>query len=363
MDTENRAFGSHGRIFSDPDQFQSATLGGDSMYTVLGRGAFRAEVTSIEVGRLLVQRGHEELPRVSATSIPINRIRLIGWPIDGQLPVVRGAHIQQGEFICLGPGMQSHHRITGTNDFAVLSLDPADLARAAKDLTGRELAVPAGKVFRPPGHLGTWLLSVIDAAARASLMTPGIFASPPAAAALEQALLQPLVGCLLDGVVRDEGVPRGHRTAIVKRFEAAVEANLDGPLLITDLCRLIGVTARSLNNLCQEQLGMSAQQFLSRRRLYLTRRALLRSEHPAATVTQVAMSYGIWELGRFAVAYKSFFGESPSATLRRAPALSQPEVHPAQQSWHPSTSVSCSSSQPCPRGAAGSVSPRRTCVV
>jgi AraC-like DNA-binding protein len=332
MDIENCVSGSPSRSFSDPEQFQSATLGGDSMYTVLGRGAFRAELTSIGVGRLLLQRGHEELPRVSATSIPANRIGLIGWPSDGQLPVVRGAQIQRGEFICLGPGMQSHHRITGTNDFAVLSLDPANLVPAAMDLTGRELAVPAGKVLRPPGHLGTWLLSVIDAATRASLTTPGIFASPAAAEALEQALLQPMIGCLLDGDVRDKGVPRGHRTAVVRRFEAAVEANLDGPLLITDLCRTVNVTARSLNILCQEQLGMSAQQFLSRRRLYLTRRALLRSERAATTVTEIAMSYGIWELGRFAVAYKSLFGESPSATLRRQPELSQPEAHFTRQS-------------------------------
>ena len=204
-------------------------------------------------------------------------------------------------------------------------MDARDLARAAMDLTGREFAVTAGKVIRPPDHLGTWLLSVVDAATRAVRTTPDIFTSPPAADALTHALLRPMIRCLMDGQTRNEGVPRGHRAAIAMRFAAAVEASLDRPLLILDLCRMVGITARTLNALCQEQIGMSAQRFLALRRLHLTRRALLRSDRLSTTVTQIATSYGIWELGRFAVAYKSLFGESPSVTLRRLPELLQIE--------------------------------------
>ncbi len=319
------------RTFVDPDQFQAAVRGGDNMYHLLGRGVFRAELTTIEVGRLLLQRGRETLPRVTSTSMPPNRVGMVGWLGEGPLPVVRGAQMRRGEFMSLGLGMQSHHRTCGPNDFALLTVDAADLVRAAKDLIGRELAVPAGKVIRPPDHLGTWMLSVIEAATRASVTTPGIFTSPEAADALEHALLRPMITCLLDGVERTEGIPRGHRAATAKRFEAVVEANLECPLLISDLCRMLDITARSLNTVCQEQLGMSAQRFLALRRLHLTRRSLLRSDGLATTVTEIAMSHGIWELGRFSVAYKSLFGESPSATLRRSPVTPRPEAGSARQ--------------------------------
>ena len=315
----NSESGFRGRSFVDPDQFQSAILGGNNMYNLLGRGTFRAELMDIQLDQLFLQRGREALPRLTSSSMPTNRVGIVGWFNDGQLPVVRGAQMQQGEFMCLGLGMQSHHRTFGPNDFTALTLDASDLSRAATDLTGRDLAVTAGKVIRPPDHLGTWLLSVIDAATRAGQATPGIFASQAAADALQQALLQPLIRCLMDGEARDEGVPRGHRAVIAKKFAAAVEASLDGPLLIPDLCRMVGTTARTLNTLCREQFGVSAQRFLALRRLHLTRRSLLRSDHLFVTVTEIATSYGIWELGRFAVAYKSLFGESPSSTLRRPP--------------------------------------------
>jgi AraC-like DNA-binding protein len=272
--------------FVDPDHFQSAIRGGDSMYNLLGRGVFHAELTTIEVGQLLLQRGCETLPRLTSSSIPPNRVGILGWFGDGPFPVVRGTQMRLSEFMCLGLGMQSHHRTFGRNDFAALTLDAANLTRAAMDLTGREVAVAAGKVIRPPDNLGAWLLSVIDAATRASLTTPGIFTSPQAADALEQALLRPMIRCLLDGEIRSEGVPRGHRANTAKRFAAAVENSLDGPLLIPDLCRMTGVPARSLNTLCQEQFGVSAQRFLALRRLHLTRRALLRSDGSTATAGQ-----------------------------------------------------------------------------
>ena len=66
-------------------------------------------------------------------------------------------------------------------------------------------------------------------------------------------------------------------------------------------------------------LGISPKRYLWLRRMHLARRALWRANTERTTVTEIASDYGFWELGRFSVAYRLLFGESPSTALRRPP--------------------------------------------
>lgn len=60
---------------------------------------------------------------------------------------------------------------------------------------------------------------------------------------------------------------------------------------------------------------MGPKHYLLLRRMQMVRRALRATTPAGTTVTDVAMRYGFWELGRFAAAYRAFFGELPSVTL------------------------------------------------
>jgi len=309
--------GSSTRSFADPDHYHSEIRGGDSLLSFLGRGTFHGDVTTVRAGKLTLQRARENLPRLSCSSMPPHRIGILGWLRDSPLPIVRGTQMEPGDWMCLGSGMQSHHRTSGPVDCVVLTLDAGDLTYAAFALTGRDIAVMAGRILRPPVRLGTRLISAIEAALRITEILPDTFTSPQAARALEATLLRLMIMCLVQGEARRESSPLNRRATIASRFAAEVEANLDGPLLITDVCRKIGVPERTLRNLCQEQLGMSPHRFLALRRLHLVRQVLLRSDSHAATVTDIITSHGIWELGRFSGSYKALFGELPSTTLLR----------------------------------------------
>ena len=62
---------------------------------------------------------------------------------------------------------------------------------------------------------------------------------------------------------------------------------------------------------------MGPIRFLTLRRMHLAHRALLRADPSKSTVTRIVTDQGFWELGRFSVAYRALFGESPSETLQR----------------------------------------------
>jgi AraC family ethanolamine operon transcriptional activator len=84
-----------------------------------------------------------------------------------------------------------------------------------------------------------------------------------------------------------------------------------------DVCTAFRVPLRTLQRAFHKEVGIGPMAFLAKKRLATARSILLRTSLDETTVTQVAMNCGFWELGRFAVAYRRMFGESPSDTLAR----------------------------------------------
>jgi len=79
------------------------------------------------------------------------------------------------------------------------------------------------------------------------------------------------------------------------------------------------VPERTLRMCCAEFLGVSPTRYLLLRRLNKVRWALRCADPSRASVAEIARSYQFFELGRFAVTYRTTFGELPSTTLQRDP--------------------------------------------
>jgi transcriptional regulator GlxA family with amidase domain len=126
----------------------------------------------------------------------------------------------------------------------------------------------------------------------------------------------------LRGVEHQAG--RLPRRELVDRVTGFLRDNLGEPVTIAELSRMAGVSERTLRAAFHEALGLSPKQYTITQRLCAAREALQHADPKTTTVTDVAMTYGFFELGRFAGRYRHAFGESPSATLRHV-AAARPE--------------------------------------
>jgi AraC-like DNA-binding protein len=107
--------------------------------------------------------------------------------------------------------------------------------------------------------------------------------------------------------------------SIVKKAEDFATSESDERIQVGDLCRVAGVSERTLGYAFKAILDMTPMAYLLRLRLHRVRGALLAPTRGSTTVTAEAFRFGFWHLGEFSSAYRECFGELPSVTLRRKP--------------------------------------------
>lgn len=112
---------------------------------------------------------------------------------------------------------------------------------------------------------------------------------------------------------------RRSRGQIVRRAEEYALARTGAHLCVSDLCRIAGVSERTLDYAFKEVLGLAPVAYLTRLRLHRVRKALLAGTRESTTVSAQALAWGFWHFGEFSRAYRECFGELPSETLRRRP--------------------------------------------
>lgn len=113
------------------------------------------------------------------------------------------------------------------------------------------------------------------------------------------------------------------RRRAVRRAEAFLHEHLDRLVPSHELAAVAEVPLRTLQDGFRREFGFSPSAFHGLLRLQAARRVLQHSTQDSGLVSDVARSHAFYHLGRFALEYKQRFGESPSATLRRRPTISE----------------------------------------
>jgi transcriptional regulator GlxA family with amidase domain len=108
------------------------------------------------------------------------------------------------------------------------------------------------------------------------------------------------------------------RRDVVTRVTTFLRDNLGEPVKVTELSRMVGVSERTLRAAFHDVIGISPKRYAITQRLHAAHQALCSADRDKTTVTDVAMNFGFFELGRFAGRYRHTYGEVPSETLRHA---------------------------------------------
>jgi AraC-like DNA-binding protein len=308
------------RRFSEPDEYVAFLQATKAEVSITRPGHFEAKLARIGLDRLWMQQYAETLPRIAHFENMPGRA-MVAFQTRAEPGLVwDGAEASPGAIMRMSEGQSGFLRSTGPTQFGTMSLPIADMQAVGATMGDCDLTPPREPLYLiPPSAAMERLRSLHEAAALLAEHAPEVIACPASARGLEQTLISALADCLSPVDRRLTVLGNRDHAKIMRRFYAILAANPHSVIHPTEVCQQLGVSRRLLATCCTRALGMGPYHYLRLRQLHLTRRALLLADPASTTVTEIATAHAFWELGRFAVAYRAHFGETPSATLRRTP--------------------------------------------
>jgi AraC family transcriptional regulator, ethanolamine operon transcriptional activator len=198
-------------------------------------------------------------------------------------------------------------------------------------LLNRARAMNPARWERPPR--GLQMLDMLDRRALnrfvddlyASLSSECSAGAPSHSAAMNEVMMEQVLAAMNAPFQTDnDGSPewkvRRRARALVNQVVEYVDAKLaqNRCPIISDICQDLNVSERALQYGFKENLHLSPNTYLRYRRLNKVRAQLVRPANAEVTVTDIAMHWHFWHLGRFSNDYLKLFNELPSTTLRRA---------------------------------------------
>jgi AraC-like DNA-binding protein len=254
------------------------------------------------------------LPGVSiATGLTGDSIRSSGGVVDGSIVVGvplsagdgswDGLSLAPGRAWCYGPGAEHHGVAAKPPWWAAITVERALFSDGDQE-----------RLFRGP------VVDVIESTAverLADLIRAADSAAVDGASDSQAILLRTeLVDTI--SALGDDPMRLQSSTAaqLVKRCESL--ARELGPIpTVRALADAVGTSDRWVRSAFSQTYGIAPSEYFRARALAGCRRDLEAAEPGSVTVTDVALRWGFWHLGRFSARYRKQFDEPPSVTLTR----------------------------------------------
>jgi AraC family ethanolamine operon transcriptional activator len=223
---------------------------------------------------------------------------------------------QPGDLTFHQPRSENFGRMSGTFEYAALSIDRAELARLSDGVVGHDVLLDASGLIRAPADVAQLACDELSRLAKVAFR-PANFHSDARVQMLKRALIYPYLLVAAHGATERGSRVDQTQATIVRRAEAWLDGEVPQSIHTIDLCHALGLPLRSVQRAFQETLGIGPAHYLAHYRVHKIRQVLLSCNPFDTHVSDVALDHGFWELGRFARFYRQTYGENPSATIRR----------------------------------------------
>lgn len=306
---------------TDVDQLTEQIRDWQAEYAQLSPGAFAATGIMVPLGSVLVSSItfsgsllHRATPPVGCHSIVLRGHGCERFECCGR-------DLMEGECFVLGAGAEGEALSRGLSTAVTVSVGDNIWHEASHWVGECSEALGKGIQGRTPGT--DWTASVLDGVVwiiDAFIRHPRQAKSPEARASMEDLMLirlRDLAGT--PPQPRNDRREHNRRRIAVSRARSFIHENLTSPIRLSELCTHAHAQARSLEYGFQDIVGMSPVSYIRTLRLNRVHRLLRSRDTTQRTITEIALDCGFWHLSQFAVDYRRFFGESPSAVHRPAP--------------------------------------------
>ena len=300
------------RQFSDAHEAASALPGVSMEMAMVDRATGGWNVAELDLGHLRLLRV-EAGGAVSATGAVDENVFSFALPMGGGESAawtVNGCAGGRDQLTMFAPGATYTLFTPGALSWLALRVDEQFFRRRFHAIFGRRLAACDVRVVTC-GQRNARRLRRAHHSALALLDDSRTLPDERSLRRLEEGIVTSLLRALAGGQEETERV-----RALPSRLRRILRADAEGPVDLDRLRSGLGTSERTLRRTFRQLLGVSPARYLRVRRLHQARNAL--KALPDRTVTQVAVSLGFSDLGRFARDYRQLFGELPSATLKRS---------------------------------------------
>ena len=226
-----------------------------------------------------------------------------------------GKVIDDRSFALSAPGGEMEFMSPDGSHFAVMLIKPEILAQAMSNQVVQGLLDRRSIDFQAVD--GRRLIKLMTSTVRKFAKKPALAEDPFEARSLESRLLEILSGCIGGADLGEAPLPVSLRKACV-RDAIAYAGSSNRPLTSLDLAIAAGVSQRTLQYAFQEALEITPASYLHLHRLNSAHQELATLDPVTTSVTKIALKWGFHHPGRFSVAHRKLFDETPSETLRRS---------------------------------------------